>query len=213
MCCRRTSWWLVLVLALAAVGGGGARSQTPPSRAVTALPEAQAKKIIGGRSQAALRALHAGQLSRFARYVDPVKGVRFSPSSVPGAGERVLSRAQVRALGRDAKAYTWGSVGDPPRPVRMTWKSYVHNYVFFSVNPSPTEEIVHTATPGVDTQGSAMSFYPADAIFVLYYGAGTSPEQGHDQYDVYFVWQKRGAVWYLTGIVHSHEDNSLLWRE
>lgn len=208
-----TKQLLVLTIASLLLLPTAFAAKKPSRRTAPALTGTQAKKIISRRSWAAWRALDAGRLSSFAAYVHPTQGVRFSPSLTPGASERVLSRAQVRGLSKDTKIYNWGLRGDTPQPVHMTWKSYVNNYVFYTPNPNPPDERVFTATSGPYTGIAPLKFYPANALFVQYSCVGSSLEQGHDWYDLWFIWQKHGATWYLTGIAHDREDNGLLWKE
>lgn len=160
--------------------------------------------MIASRARQVILALKAGNMARFATFVHPQKGVRFSPyASVLPDEDRVLKRNQLSQFWVSNKRYLWGSYDGSGDPIRVTFRKYYRQFIFdhdfsrakdMAYNP---ENMSHGNTPN-----NIRAIYP-ESIAVEYHFSGFDERvSGHDWVSLWLVFEKRGSVWYLVGVVH-----------
>lgn len=160
----------------------------------------QAKKIIVSRARAVVTALHDRKMNGLASYVHPTRGLRFSPYVAATKSDRVFSRAQVRRLGRNAARYEWGHYDGSGDPIRLTWREYYKQFVYNRNFAAAREINYNTFRQRGNDVNNLKSFYP-HTIAVEYF-VPDPKKDGNDWHGLWLIFQPRGHVWYLTGIVH-----------
>lgn len=200
--CRRSIGLLLLLLPTQSVAVHAAIRQDEPPR----IPPAEAERVIAARARQALAALKAGDMRRFAAFVHPQKGVRFSPyASVLPDEDRVLKRNQLAQIWASSKRYNWGGGGydGSGDPIRLTLRKYHQRFIFdhdftraknIAYNPA---NMSHGNTPN-----NISAIYP-NSIAVEYHFPGFKAKfDGMDWSSLWLVFEKTGGQWYLVGIVH-----------
>jgi hypothetical protein len=186
---------LSLVAALAVVAGA-ARAQTP----IGTHSPAQAQAIIGARSRAAISALRNGQMTWFASYVHPTKGLHFSPYVHVQNGERVFSRAQLPFLPAHPATWWWGRYDGSGNPIRLRFAAYRSRFVYDRDFYAAPQVLFNTQVNRGNTLNNLNGFY-SGAIFVEYHVPASSPG-AMNWNSLWFVWQRHGSRWYLSGVAH-----------
>jgi len=193
---------LVLLVML----GGELAAQTTGRQTAEAqvLAPAAAERIIAGRAQQVMSALKAGDMVKFATFVHPQKGVRFSPyASVLPDEDRVIKKSQLLQIWTSSNRSKWGAYDGSGDPILLTFRKYHRRFIFdhdFSraKNVRYNGEIMgHGTTPN-----NIRSSYP-EAIAVEYHFPGFYPKvSGMDWASLWLVFEKQNGQWYLVGIVH-----------
>src|SRR5215475_10885798 len=186
--------------------GGELAAQTTGRQTAKAqvLAPAAAERIIAGRAQQVMSALKAGDMVKFATFVHPQKGVRFSPyASVLPDEDRVIKKSQLLQIWTSSKRSKWGAYDGSCYPILLTFRKYHRRFIFdhdFSraKNVRYNGEIMgHGTTPN-----NIRSSYP-EAIAVEYHFPGFDPKvSGMDWASLWLVFEKQNGQWYLVGIVH-----------
>ena len=168
------------------------------------LSSKEAESVIASRARQVILALRAGNIPKFTTFVHPEKGVRFSPyASVLPDEDRVLKRNQLSQFWASNKRYLWGSYDGSGDPIRVTFRKYYRQFIFdhdytrakdVAYNP---ENMSHGNTPN-----NIRAIYP-ESIAVEYHFSGFDEKvSGMDWVSLWLVFEKRGSVWFLVGIVH-----------
>lgn len=156
-----------------------------------------------GSACAINRAIQQNNWGALATYVDPKRGVTFTPYSTVNPGTDLTFTAdQIKNLAQDQNVYTWGFEDGRGNPIQMTILQYFARYVY-DKNYTLASEI------GVDrimTSGNALEnlveAYP-DCRFVDFSLPSADPvNDGLDWSSLKLVLQLEGNCWYLVGIVH-----------
>lgn len=195
---------VVAAQALAFNGKPSGASSSPNSTNRFQLSSKEAERVIASRARQVILALKAGNMARFSTFVHPQKGVRFSPyASVLPDEDRVLKRNQLSQFWASNKRYLWGSYDGSGDPIRVTFRKYYRQFIFdhdfsrakdMAYNP---ENMSHGNTPN-----NIRAIYP-ESIAVEYHFSGFDERvSGHDWVSLWLVFEKRGSVWYVVGIVH-----------
>lgn len=174
------------------------------SDAAGLLSPSEAERAISGRARQVILSLRAGDVARLSTFVDPQKGVRFSPyASVLPDEDRVIKRNQLVQMWASKKRYKWGAYDGSGDPIWLTFKKYYRRFIFdhdfsrakrIAYNP---EVMSHGNTPN-----NIREYYPK-AIAIEYYFPGFDTKlSGMDWISLWLVFEKRGSEWYLVGIVH-----------
>lgn len=186
------------------------KSHTPRLRAQSDDPKglspAESKRIIAGSARQVIVALKAGNMAKFSTFVHPRKGVRFSPyASVLPDDDRVIRKDQLMRMWASPKRHNWGGGGydGSGDPIWLTFKNY-HGRFIFDHDFSRAKSIAYnpeTMSHG-NTPNNIRALYP-QAIAVEYYFPGfDSKRSGMDWSSLWLVFEKKGSVWYVVGIVH-----------
>lgn len=191
---KKTKLSLCLVMLCALMISPIARAQ-----ALGTLSPQAAKRAVGERSRAVVRALKNRDMKTLSRYVDTKRGLRFSPYVFAAKSDKVFSVAQVRRLNRNQTRYLWGSYDGSGEPIRLAWNGYRKSFVyprnFFTVKPS-----FNTFVRRGNLNNNLAQIYPR-GVFVEYYLPGENPKYGGlDWRSLWLVWNRSGNDWKLVGI-------------
>src|SRR5262245_37237413 len=196
--------WVCLVLLV--MPGGELAAQTTGRQTAEAqvLTPAAAERIIVGRAQQVMSALKAGDMVKFATFVHPQKGVRFSPyASVLPDEDRVVKKNQLAHMWAGNTRHKWRAYDGSGDPIRLTFKKYHRRFILhhdFSHAQSAryNGEILGHG----NTINNVRAIYPG-AIAVEHHFPGFDPKvSGMDWTSLWLVFEKKGNEWYLVGIVH-----------
>jgi hypothetical protein len=169
------------------------------------LSSAQAKTIIETRARAIMVAIKQRDMRRLATFVDPRKGVRFSPYNyVDTKTARVLKPSQLATLYRSRQRLLWGEYDGSGDPIRLTFRQYLNRFVY-------RLDLLTDKTPAYNPErrqsGTSVSnmleVYPRSIIVVYGHEGITGPQGGGmDWQALYLIFEKTGNQWYLVGIVN-----------
>ena len=162
------------------------------------------QRAIENRAAAAIAALKAHDMMALSNIAHPQKGIRFTPyTRVDAKVDRLFTKRQVRDLWTNKALFVWGSHDGTGSPIRLTfpeyYKAFVYDYDF-----SGAPRIAYDAEPmGTGNSVNNIRQAYAGAIVVEYHVPGLDPKYGGmDWRSLWLVFEKSGAEWLLTGVVH-----------
>jgi hypothetical protein len=163
---------------------------------VCRVPPQEAQDIIAKQAADVLQALKTADMLDLARYIHPVKGLRFSPYAAVGARTDVVLRAsQLNGAFQDPAKRVWGADDGSGAPIRLTFARYYHKFVYdrdFAKAPKVTYN------SGDEGTKQAWEQYP-NAIVVDY----RLPETVNTPREhLRLVFEQHEGKWYLSGIIH-----------
>jgi hypothetical protein len=152
-------------------------------------PEATATRVVA--------ALRAQDMNKLARFVHPVKGVRFSPYEYLESTDRVMSAKQVRS--KDQQSYYWGQADAADVAIEMNFSSYYREFIYdrdYVYAPRITRN-------GLLGSGTAINnirkVYPKSTWIEYHF----PPDPGEMNWNsLWLVFEHYQSKWYLVGIVH-----------
>lgn len=172
-------------------------------RAVAGFSSRQAQTLVGEQSRAVVRALQLNDTRTLARYVHPVRGVRFSPYVYVESEHPTFGRSQVLYLAHHPRKFDWGTQDGTGDPIRLNWNAFRLRHLvprpFLPQGPR-TQENFNWLFQNGNALNNLDAAYPA-AIIVRYYLPGTEKYGEMDWRALYLAWRPIGKTWYLVGIV------------
>lgn len=156
-------------------------------------------------SQEVLKTLKRKDMEQLSAYVNPQKGVRFSPYlHVELDTDRKYTKEEIKTALNDTTVKYWGIYDGSGEPISLTFAQYFDKFIY-SGNFLASTEISISATE-LRSWGTIIDndfeVYP-DATIVQYHLPGIIPEYGGmDWQSLRLVFEKEGKIWYLVGIVH-----------
>jgi outer membrane murein-binding lipoprotein Lpp len=152
---------------------------------------------------AVVAALKAKDMNLFAQYVDPEKGVRFSPyGHVDVKNDVVFQRNELPALFESSDIRRFGTFDGSGEPIEMTFRDYFNKFVY-DVDFANPQMIGNNVVIGKgNTLHNIPQVYP-NAVFVEFHFAGFDRQyEGMDWRSLRVVLEKQNGTWYVVGIVH-----------
>lgn len=146
-------------------------------------------------------ALKNKDLKTVARFVHPMKGLRFAPYGYLEKGDLVFKKAQIPSLFQLRRTYVWGSYDGSGDPINVGFPAYYNQFIY---------DRNYARAPGVayDKQiGFGNGVFNVKEIYPQAKFVGYNFPEGDDGNvmgwsTLYLVFEKSGARWYLTAIVH-----------
>ncbi len=174
-----------------------------------ALAQTSAAPSPGPGSSLLLTALQAVELLRdqdmngLAAYVDPVKGVRFSPYGYVNLQSDLFFSAQaVASLPASSQVYTWGAFDGTGDPIDYNFNDYYGRFIYDQDFASPHLIGNNTIIGTGNTLINLNQVYP-NGSFVEFHFTGFDPQYaGMDWRSLRLVFEQTNGIWYLVGIVH-----------
>ena len=166
----------------------------------------QAQKLIEKQAKNVILAIKSRKMDVLAKYVDPERGLRFSPYAFVHIGDKediVFSASQIKQFFSDRSKYVWGVYNGSGEPIEMTPEEYFNRFVY-NVDFATAKSISYNKILGhgnvVENQ---FTVYPK-SIIVEYYFPGFDPKyEGMDWQSLRLVFERSKGVWYLIGIIHN----------
>lgn len=185
----------VLLLVATAIGCSGSPADKRLATAGADVRETAQQVVI---------ALATHDLARVASFVDPTRGLRFSPYPfVDTTGDRVVTAHDVATLWNRADSTHWGSYDGSGEPILLPYSAYHAKFVYDA-------DFQHAPRVAVDSQpiGRGDATHNLAAVYrgasvVEYHVPGKDPAMsGMDWRSLWLVFERRQTRWYLVGIVH-----------
>jgi hypothetical protein len=168
---------------------------------VCRLTPQEARTEIAAETAAVIEALAQKDMDTLAKYVHPIKGVRFSPSATIGAtADVVLSSQSIRHWFQNTEKRTWGSDDAKGEPIRLTEASYYARFIYDRNYRSAPVIGFNTAEAKSTDQNNVWEVYP-NSIVVEYYFPPSVPD-GNNWASLRLVYEKHQGQWFLSGVIH-----------
>lgn len=172
---------------------------TPTAPVLSGGPPDDTETIVTTRARQVIQALAAQDMSQLATFVDPQRGLRFSPYAYVLDEQVVISQAQVPDLMQDATQYVWGYQDGSGLPIAMTFEAYYAQYVYTRDFANAPQVSMNERLGQGNTIDNSREYYPAS--LVVEYHVPSAPEQ-FDWQSLRLVFQENAGTWYLVGIIH-----------
>lgn len=181
--------------------GGDANSSSPAAGSPAALDAKDAALLNAAKDVA--EALRDRDLKRLADWIDPARGVRFSPyAHIDGKGETVWLPDRLPTF-KESTKYVWGVYDGSGEPIELTFRDYFEKFVYdqdFAGAPDVTAgRLLGKGT----IEFNVKEIYP-DASFVEFHYPGFDDKyEGQDWESLILVFSPAGQDWRLCAVVHN----------
>jgi len=165
--------------------------------------EEYVKSIIEERAMSVLTLIKNYDIDKLADAIHPDKGVRFSPYAyVDVEKDLVFTAEEMKKLADDPKQYHWGYYDGIGDPITLSFSDY-HKKFIYDVDFVNAEQVGYNKTLGFgNTINNSFEVYK-NSIIVEYYFSSIDPRyEGMDWRSLRLVFEKKGDIWYLVGIIH-----------
>lgn len=184
---------------------GGTPASPAPSETAPASQPASESADLESTLKAAAKdvadSLRDRDLKSIASWIDPDRGLRFSPYSRIDVDKDLVFKAAELPSFKDATTYEWGSADGSGDPIRLTFRDYFEKYVYdqdFADAPNVSAgKLLGTG----NAPSNILEVYP-QASFVEYHFPGTDKNSGMDWKSLVIVFMPSGSDWKLVSIVH-----------
>lgn len=161
-----------------------------------------AKQAVGERAHMIVKLLAAGEFSRIAKFVDPQKGVRFSPyANIDTDSDVVLSCADLRSPSKLQAVRKWGAYDGSGAPIRLSFRRYYRQFIY-DRNFAQAPKIGYNEQNAKSSTAGNIDDTYADAITVEYYFPPPNATEETHWSALRLIFQRTGDDWFLVGIVH-----------
>ena len=161
----------------------------------------EARAEISTETTAVLEALANKNIAALTKYIDPLKGVRFSPSATVAPNANiVLKKPELSHFFTNTQKRIWGSDDATGELIRLTDSGYYSRFIYDrDYRKSPVIGFNTFEAKSTD-RNNAWDVYP-NAIIVEYYCPPSAPD-GNDWASLRLVYEKDKGRWFLTGVIH-----------
>ena len=194
----RWKWLLPMTVLLIIWSAGTACAAVKPADA------AALKRIIGRRATETITAWRNKDAVKLSRLAHPTKGIRFSPYAYVNVKQDMVRKAsQMRTFFRTTRRYLWGSYDGSGEPIDLTPAAYYKRFIY-EHDFAKAKQIGYNKTLGQgNTPHNSGQVYPG-ATIVEYHFPGFDPQYGGmDWRSLRLVFERKGNVWYLVGVIHA----------
>lgn len=161
----------------------------------------QARAAITEETNAVIQALAGKDMDALAKYVHPVKGVRFSPSATVAAKNNVvLTPREIGRWFQIPEKRTWGANDATGEPIRLTPASYYNRFIYNRDFRRAPIVGFNTIEAKSTDRNNVWEVYP-NATVVEYYFPPSVPD-GNDWASLRLVYEKQEGRWFLSGVIH-----------
>jgi hypothetical protein len=161
----------------------------------------EARAEIAAETAAVIEAISKKDMDALAKYIHPIKGVRFSPSATIGPTANVVVRQQeLHRWFQSTTKRTWGSDDAKGEPIRLTAASYYSRFIYdrnYRIAPITG---FNTFNAKSTDRNNVWEVYP-NALVVEYYFP-PSVADGNDWATLRLVYEKHEGRWFLSGVIH-----------
>ncbi len=152
-------------------------------------------------SQRILESLKNEEYGKFATYIHPIKGVRFSPYAYVDTMKNI-ALSQKQFLPSFEEISFWGHYDGSGDSILLYTEEYIVEFVY-------NADFLHAEKVGVNefiSSGNSLNnlkeVYP-DAVFTEHYFSGFNPEyEGMDWTTLRLVYEELNGELFLVGIIH-----------
>lgn len=164
----------------------------------------QIRQQVEAAAAKAVTALKEQDWAALALAAHPDKGVRISPYvHVDTKQDVVLTREAIKQLQKDKTVRTWGTYDGSGEPIKLTFAEFYEKFLYNHDYAKPEKSSYDEPIGKGNTSNNIKEVYPANH-FVEYYFSGFDPKvQGIDWASLTLVFEEKGGVWYLAGLVRN----------
>lgn len=161
------------------------------------------RDTIKARADEALKLIKLQDMAKLSQLVHPDKGVRFSPyGHVDTKTDLVFSAGQIKNIVSDKKVYNWGSFDGSGQPIELTFDEYYRKFIY-DKDFANAKDIGYNKILGKgNTANNSFEVYPNSIIVEYHFPGFDQKYQGMDWRSLRLVFEKKGADWYIVGIIH-----------
>ena len=159
---------------------------------------AQQKTDVEMVSAQLVNVLHDRDMNKFAEFVHPTKGVRFSPYEFVESNHVVMPTDLARSKD-NINAYIWGYYDGSGLPITLTFDAYYERFIY-DRDYVHAPRVTRNGTIGNgNTTNNIRQFYP-QSVWMEYHFPAT-PRRS-DWNSLWLVFEDYRGEWYLVAIVH-----------
>lgn len=178
------------------------KSSTGASTGVSA--PAQAKAIIEARAQETVTAIKNKDMAVLKNMTHPDKGIRFSPYCyVDVKKDLVFKTEQLESLTSDKTVHTWGSYDGSGEPIKLSFADFYSKFVYDHDYAKPEKTGYNETFGKSNTVNNIRTIYPESIVVEYYFSGFDAKLEGHDWASLSLVFEKKGDIWYLSGLVRN----------
>lgn len=167
------------------------------------LQEINNTNFILVRSNEIITAIKNKDMEKLALYVDPDKGLRFSPYGYVDTTKDVkFTQEQVKGLSKDTETYTWGSYDGSGDPIKLTFDKYYDAFVHDKDYINAVTVANNYRAGHGNSLNNINDAYPGSRFVEYHFPGVDSRYNGMDWKSLRLVFQMKNNIWYLVGIVH-----------
>ncbi len=136
-------------------------------------------------------------------FVDPIKGLRFTPYAyIDTATDQVFTASQIPTLLADTGTYLWGAYDGTGDSIQLNPQDYFDKFVYDVdfANPNLIGNNVIIGTG--NTINNITAAYPGASFVEFHFTGFDTQYSGMDWKSLRLVFEQTGGIWYLVGIVH-----------
>ncbi len=172
-----------------------------PTIAPTALPNSPQQAVID-KAFSVVTALKDRDLVQVAAYVDPLKGLRFSPYATVKDGDQVFTADTVTGLFDDTSVYTWGNYDGTGEPINLAFSDYYAKFVYDEDFANPAQLSLNHRLGTGNSIDNIQEYYPRAMVIEFFFPGFDAQFEGMDWRSLRLVFVQENSDWYLAGIIH-----------
>ena len=136
------------------------------------------------------------------QFVDPDKGLRFSPYGTLAASDQVFSKEAIKNLLQERAVYEFGVYDGSGFPIQKTFAEYFEEFVYdVDFMKAPKTSFDRRLGQG-NTLNNIFDIYPT-AHYTEFHFPGFDPQyEGMDWKSLRLIFEEKTGTWYLVGIAH-----------
>jgi len=159
--------------------------------------------VLTDRSHEVLDALDKKDFSKFAEFIHPEEGVRFSPYGyIDTARDKKFTRKQFLDLAANNKSIVWGVHDGSGEPINLSLTEYFRRFVYDVKFLEPENLTLNKTIASGNSLNNLTTIYP-DAQYVESYFSGFDKKyEGMDWRSLRLVFKKKDDTLYLVGVIH-----------
>jgi len=168
-------------------------------------PEAEEgnREALQKLSDNLLHLIKNGDMSKFAEFVHPEKGVRFTPYSYVDINKDIrLTPTELSSLAESTEKRIWGAFDGIGDPIDMTFNEYRDQFIYDVDFLEAPQIIFNQEIQRGNAILNVKEAYPG-ASFIEYYFPEIDPKyEGMDWKSLHMVFEEFNGRWYIVGIIH-----------
>lgn len=166
------------------------------------LPKNQ-RGIVLNRANVIVEAIKNRNIDKWASFIHPGKGVRFSPyAHVNVQTDRVFSPTEFKKAWSTKEQYVWGAYDGTGDPIKLTVSQYYQKFIYDQDFANAPLIGYNTIVGRGNTLNNILQIYPQAEVVEYHFPGFKEEYQGMDWRSLWLVLERSGEDWYLVGIAH-----------
>jgi hypothetical protein len=161
-----------------------------------------AMQLIATKNSQVIQAIKNKDMVTLSTFVDPIKGLRFSPYSYVSKNDVVIPLNKVKTLMTDKTVYHWGIFDGSGKPIDMTFERYYIRFVYSHDFANAPQKGFNRIIGRGNTIENSAEFYRQSIVVEYHFPGFEKQYEGLDWKSLRLVYQHTNNEWYLVGIIH-----------